>query len=166
MYNGPRRSPASGLIPFRKGKPVQDLQARLTRLCFDLAQLEYELKQAARQNDGQPVEICKEEVLNEAKSAVDRIRHLLWPYVAAAATRAAGLDEVLQKYRMERITTMLHELSDRVAEPRMAAMPEARSFFSNIQEIATTAVEKHLDRASRSPVPQPLPSTDPKTLLN
>lgn len=145
---------------------MQDLQARLTRLCFDLAQLEYELKQVARQNDGQPVEICNEEVLNEAKSAVDRIRHLLWPYVEAAAKRAAGLDEAIQKYRMERITTMLHELTDRVAEPRLAAMPEAQSFFSNIQEIATHAVEKHLERIERAPMTRPLPVTDPKTLLN
>ena len=145
---------------------MQDLQARLTRLCFDLAQLEYELKKVAQQNDGQPVEICNEQVLDEAKSAVDRIRHLLWPYVEAAAKRAAGLDEALQKYRMERITTMLQELTDRVSEPRLAAMPEARSFFSNIQEIATNAVEKHLDRVNRSPVTPPLPSTDPKTLLN
>ncbi len=145
---------------------MQDLQARLTRLVFDLAQIEYELKQVARQNDGPPVELCNEQVLNEAKSAVDRIRHLLWPYVEAAAKRALGLDQALQKYRMERITTMLHELTDRVAEPRMAALPEAQSFFSNIQEIATSAVEKHMERVSRSRIDRPLPPVDPKPLVN
>jgi hypothetical protein len=166
MYDGPKRSPASGLIPSVKGKPVQDLQARLTRLCLELAQLEYALKQAARQSDGRPIEICNEQVLNEAKSAVDRIRHLLWPYVEAAAKRAAGLDEALQRYRMERITSMLNELTDRVAEPGMAETPEVQSFFSSIQEIATTAVEKHLQRDERSAMVRPLSPTDPKTLLN
>ncbi len=145
---------------------MQDLQARLTRLVFDLAQIEYQLKQTARQNDGQPIELCNEQVLNEAKSAVDRIRHLLWPYVEAAAKRALGLDQALQKYRMERITSMLHELTDRVAEPGVAALPDAQSFFSNIQEIATSAVEKHLERVSRSPMSQPLPPIDPKALVN
>lgn len=146
---------------------MQDLQARLTRLVFDLAQIEHALKEVARQNDGQPSELCNEQVLNEAKSAVDRIRHLLWPYVEAAAKRALGLDQALQKYRMERITTMLHELTERVAEePRLAATPEAESFFSSIQEIATNAVEKHLERASRSPMSRPLPPIDPKTLVN
>ncbi len=144
---------------------MRDLQARLTRLVFELTQVEYELKQAARENGGQPIEICNEEVLNEAKSAVDRIRHLLWPYVEAAAKRAAGLDQVLQKYRMERITTMLQDLTDRVAEePRLAATPEAQSFFSSIQEIATNAVEKHLDRADSASRLQP--PVDPKALLN
>ena len=165
MYDGPRRSPASGPIPDRKGNPVKDLQARLTRLCLDLAQLEYQLKQLARQNDGEPAEICNEEVLNEAKSAVDRIRHLLWPYVEAAAKRATGLDQAIQRYRMERITTMLQELTDRVAEPKLEALPEAQSFFSSIQEIATTAVEKHLDRANREPEPRRFPLPDP-TLVN
>jgi hypothetical protein len=141
--------------------PVPDLQALLKRLCSDLSQIEHELKQVARQQAGRPAEIRDEQLLAEAKSAVDRIRHLLWPYVEAAAKRAAGIDETLQKYRMERVTAMLHDLTDRVAEPELAAIPEAQSFFSDIQKIATTAVEKHLERVASAPSDRRLPSSEP-----
>lgn len=139
---------------------MPDLQARLSRLCSDLTQLEHELKQLAQQQEGQAT-VCDQELLAETKGAVDRIRHLLWPHVQAAGD---GLDQALQKYRMERVTAMLHELSDRVGEPRLSAMPEAQSFFSNIQEIATTAVERHLERVTRTPVARP--SADEKTFVN
>jgi hypothetical protein len=86
--------------------------------------------------------------------------------VEAAANRANGIDHALQHYRMERVTAMLRELSERLTEPRLEALPEAQSFFSNIQEIATTAVEKHLDRTSRKPVAHPPSAIDSKTLVN
>lgn len=167
MYDGPRRPPVSGLIPSDKGKiPVEDLKARLSRLCSDIAQIEHELKQVAQQQDGQPVELCDEQLLAEVKSAVDRVRHLLWPYVEAAANRANGIDQALQHYRMERVTAMLQELSERLTEPRLEALPEAQSFFSNIQEIATNAVEKHLERSTRTPAARSPLSKDSKTFVN
>lgn len=167
MNDGPRRPPVSGLIPSDKGKiPVEDLKTRLSRLCSDIAQIEHELKEVAQQQGGQTVELCDEQLLAEVKSAVDRVRHLLWPYVEAAANRANGIDHALQHYRMERVTAMLRELSERLTEPRLEALPEAQSFFSNIQEIATTAVEKHLDRTSRKPVAHPPSAIDSKTLVN
>ncbi len=144
---------------------VPDLQALLQRLCFDLSQIEHELKQLAQQPGGEPAAVSDQQLLTEAHGSVDRIRHLLWPYVEAAAKRAAGIDEALQKYRMEKVTAMLHELSDRVAEPQLAEIPEAKSFFSDIQKIATTAVEKHLERASAAPS-RPLPAPEPETVLN
>ena len=145
---------------------MKDLQARLRRLCADIALLEEDLKTAAQGDGTQPLALCDEQVLSQAKGAVDRLRHLLWPYVEAAAKRAAGVDEVLQRYRMERVTTMLQELTDRVAEPRLAAMPGAQSFFSSIQQIATTAVEKHLERLTRQPLTRPSPSPQPKTFVH
>jgi len=140
---------------------VQDLQARLSRFCVGLAEIENELKQIARENGGQPIQICEEALLGDVKSAVDRVRHLLWPYAEAAARRTGGLDEALQKYRMQRVTTMLHDLTERVAEPRLAAMPEAQTFFSSIQEIATLAVEKHLERITQLPAKKAMPEPAP-----
>jgi len=133
---------------------VPDLPALLQRLCSSLSQIEHELKQLARQQGGRPVEVSDRRLLAEAHGAVDRVRHLLWPYVEATAQRATGIDQALQKYRMERVTAMLHDLSDRVGEPQLAAVPEAQSFFSDIQKIATTAVEKHLERTARTPSPE------------
>lgn len=145
---------------------MEDLQARLMRLCSDIAELEQELNKHV-DPDGEPTpEICEEQALSEAKSAVDRIRHLLWPYAQAAAKHSSGLDEALQRYRMERVTTLLHDLTDRVAEPRLAALPEAHSFFASIQEIATTAVEKHLERVTRQPMSRPLHPAKRKSFLN
>ncbi len=169
MYDGPRRSlvPGPNPKPQRKDDPVPDLQARLTRLCAELSQIEHELKKVAQQQTGQPVEICDEQLLTEAKSAVDRLRHLLWPYVEAAAKRTTGVDEALQKYRMEKVTAMLRELSERVAEDKLADLPEAQSFFTDIQKIATTAVEKHLERGGAgAPLDRQQPLGEPKTVLN
>ena len=140
---------------------MPDLQARLSRLSVELADIEQELNRIARENGGQPIQICDEALLGDIKSAVDRVRHLLWPYAEAAARRAGGVDEVLQRYRMERVTTMLNDLTQRVAEPRLAAIPEAQSFFSSIQEIATLAVEKHLERITQAPAKKAVPEPSP-----
>ena len=130
---------------------MHDIEARLSRLSVDLVELEKQLKQIARDNGGQPIQICEEAQLRDLHSAVDRVRHLLWPYVEAAARRTRGLDEAIQMYRMQRVTTMLHDLTERDAEPGLAALPEVQSFFSSIQQIATTAVERHMERAAPEP---------------
>lgn len=137
------------------------LKARLSSLSVELAELEKQLKQIARDNGGRPIPICEEALLNDLHSAVDRVRHLLWPYVEAAARRTRGLDEALQTYRMERVTAMLHDLSERHAEPGLAAMPEVQSFFSSIQRIATTAVERHMERDVPVPAKKARPEPPP-----
>ena len=140
---------------------MHDIQARLSRVSTELVELEKLLKQIARDNGGQSVPICDQESLNDLHGAVDRVRHLLWPYVEAAARRARGLDEALQTYRMQRVTAMLNDLSERVAEPRMAAVAGAEPFFSNIQQIATTAVERHMERVSGVPAKRSVEEPEP-----
>ena len=134
---------------------MKDLTAKLSRLSAELVELERELRAVAPRKHTPPEQICNHELLAEVKNAVDSIRHLLWPHVEASARRSKGLDEALQRYRMQRVTDMLHDLKDRVAEPAVAAMPEAKSFFASIQEIATTAVEKHLNRPAIVPKKRP-----------
>ena len=147
---------------------MNDLTARLSHLSAELAELEEELRHLASAKNIEPAKICDETTLTEVKNAVDRIRHLLWPYVQASVQRSS-IDDELQRYRMQRVTQMLHDLRDRVAEPEVAAMPEAKSFFSSIQEIATTAVERHLKRSVGSAKIRPtaeLTIADLKRLIN
>jgi len=140
------------------------MQARLSRLSVELVELEKQLKQIARDNGGQSIQICEEALLRDLHSTVDRIRHLLWPHVEAAARRTSDLDAALQKYRMQRVTTMLNDLTERAAEPRLAAMPEVQSFFSSIQQIATTAVERHMERVARVPAKRAVAEPAPLAL--
>ena len=135
---------------------MKDLTAKLSRLSADLAELEQELRRLAPAKGNKPTKkFCDEAVLAEIKNAVDSVRHLLWPHVEEFARQNEGVDTAIQRYRMQRVTEMLHDLKDRVAEPAVAAMPEAKSFFASIQEIATTAVERHLERAAVVPKKRP-----------
>lgn len=148
---------------------MKDLEARLTSLARELHELEQELGVRARENRGE-LDALDEQVLGEFKSAVDRIRHMVWPYVEAAAARSNDLDGAIQRYRMERVTDMLENLRSRVDTPDLHDAPEVQSFFSNIQQIATSAVEKHLERAGKGGPKRPVASVPeyslPKRLVN
>ena len=129
---------------------MKDLTAKLSRLSDELCELEQELRRRT------PAErLCDRSTLEQLKAAVDNIRHLLWPYVTSSANESQGIDEAMHRYRMQRVTSMLNDLKDHVAEPQVSGTPEARSFFSSIQEIATTAVEKHLNRPAVAPKKRP-----------
>lgn len=148
---------------------MNDITAKLSRLSAELAEVEEDLRRIAPDKGSEPSRLCDEALLAEIKHAVDSIRHLLWPYVETSAQKSKGIDEALQRYRMQRVTEMLHDLKDRVAEPAVARMPEAKSFFASIQEIATTAVERHLDRKPVVPKKRPtseLMVADLKRLIN
>jgi DNA repair exonuclease SbcCD ATPase subunit len=119
-----------------------------------LRALEKELESASRTSSG-GFDAISEESLKEFKDSIDRIRHIVWPYVEAAAAQNNDLDTTLQRYRMERVTDMLENLKDRVATPDLQEVPEVRSFFTNIQQIATKAVEKHLERATKAGAKRP-----------
>ncbi len=127
---------------------MKDLTAKLSRLSAELCDLEQELRRRTPFG-GDP--LCDPAVLDQLKAAVDNVRHLLWPYIQNSVKESEGIDEALQRYRMQRVTTMLNDLKERVAEPELSEMPEAKSFFASIQDIATTAVEKHLTRPPVAP---------------
>jgi len=119
-------------------------------LAHELRAIEKELGDTARKPGSQAGELLDGELLAEVRAAIDRIRNILWPFVEAAARRTDDVDHTLQRYRMQRVTDMLEGLKERVGEAKLAAAPEAPSFFANIQEIATTAVERHLEHSAPS----------------
>ncbi len=129
---------------------MQELQEHLSRLCTDLIEIENELELVARSETHEP--ICEQELLAQVRAAVDRVRHLLWPH-AEARNHGGGVDEALQRYRMQRVRTMLEDLTARLAEHELADVPEAQTFFTSIQEIATMAVERHLQQAEQGEQP-------------
>ncbi len=147
---------------------MKDLKARLTSLARALHEMEQELGSRARDNRRE-LDTLDEQVLRDFKSAIDRVRHMVWPYVEAAADHG-DLDGAIQRYRMERVTDMLENLRTRVETPDLDDAPEVQSFFSNIQQIATSAVEKHLERVGKDAPKRPVASvpeyTLPKRLVN
>jgi DNA repair exonuclease SbcCD ATPase subunit len=128
---------------------LKDLKTRLSSLSGELRAMQTELERAALQK-GAEFDSLDEDLLKEFKDSIDRLRHVIWPYVEAVAARTDDVDTTLQRYRMERVTDMLENLKNRVETPDLGEVPEVRSFFSNIQQIATSAVEKHLERIAQA----------------
>ena len=146
---------------------MKDIQARLKTLATQLRDLEQELGLRAKDNHGE-LDDLDEAALRDFKDAIDGVRHMIWPYVEAAAARTNDVDSTLQRYRMQRVTDMLQNLKSRVETPDLEDAPEVRSFFSNIQQIATAAVEKHLERLTQPSSKRPTLDAFvlPKRLVN
>lgn len=142
---------------------MNDLSTRLRLLAESLRRIEKELEVIARQDAADcgatlPEALLDLELLTQVKTTLDNVRHLLWPYVEVASQRSQhGLDETLQRYRMERVTQMLEDLKARATHPAMAPMPEVHTFLQGLQAITDSAVKRHLKvgpESASAPEPQ------------
>lgn len=126
-------------------RPVGDVTTRIRRVTDDLRVLQTELDLAAHQVQAQRDKVLDElvdgDLLNDLKSAVDNVRHFLWAYIEATTQNPADLKSAIQGYRMQRVTEMLRVLRDDA--PDMTSIPEAHSFFEEINSIAHATVERY-----------------------
>lgn len=92
--------------------------------------------------DGETIEA---ELLAEFKTALDRTRHSVWALLEGLAGYSGyTVEEVLQNYRMQRASELLHALRGQV---QSAAVPEsaaARTFMEEVQIVAELALRRHM----------------------
>jgi uncharacterized protein (DUF433 family) len=92
--------------------------------------------------DGETIEA---ELLAEFKTALDQTRHSVWALLEGLAGYSGyTVEEVLQNYRMQRASELLHALRGQV---QSAAVPEsaaARTFMEEVQIVAELALRRHM----------------------
>jgi hypothetical protein len=92
------------------------------------------------------------ELIVDLKSSVDNMRIFLWNYLESCAPHPNGTatDYAIQAYRMRRATEMLEMLNRATLK---ASVPEVRSFFERIENIAHVAMEKYENSQAATPKP-------------
>lgn len=90
------------------------------------------------------------DAVQSLKSAVDHMRHFLWAYLetAAAGENSQQFERTLQNVRMERTAELLRALKDQVRGGNASQLPAARSFFEEVQDIASRIVDRAQDGRS------------------
>lgn len=130
---------------------MSELSIRIRRVTEDLKAIQRELSDAAG-GPAQHREEVMEEMLNaemvqEFKSAVDQMRHLLWAYIETQSqTRPEVRGNAIRDLRMQRVTEMLRVLQPTVAESREDDTPATLSFLEVVQSIANSAMDDHEKR--------------------
>jgi hypothetical protein len=128
---------------------MSELTTRIRRITEDLHAVQAQLNSAARQDasaterDAVMEEMINVELINEFKNSVDQMRHLLWSYIEASASKGRlNVSDTLQNVRMQRVTEMLRILQPTV-DGTQGNSPEAKSFFEVINTIANSAIDLH-----------------------
>ncbi|HYX67540.1 MAG TPA: hypothetical protein VE825_00285 [Terriglobales bacterium] len=140
---------------------VDDITRRIQRVTDDLRAIQEELggAAAAEAAQGEPArlldELLEKDLINHFKLAVDHMRQFLWSYIDAVCKKEGrNVDYTLQAFRMQRVTEMLRIMRERVELPRIMKLPEAHSFFEEIQATADSAIDRHLPgHAGKGPEP-------------
>ena len=92
--------------------------------------------------DGETIEA---ELLEEFKTALDQTSHSVSALLEGLAGHSGyTVEEVLQNYRMQRASELLHALRGQV---QSAAVPEsaaARTFMEEVQIVAELALRRHM----------------------
>ncbi len=136
---------------------MSELSTLIRRVTEDLHHIQSTLVEAARPDSAGEFreqvmqELVDVNIVDELKSAVDHMRHLLWSYIEASSDPDTNVSQSLQKIRMQRVTEMLRVLQPSVEERSVAQTQVAESFFQLIHEIANSAVERHGDHRSANP---------------
>jgi hypothetical protein len=127
---------------------MSELTTRIRRITEDLQAVQQQLSSAARpdapssERDAVMQEMINVEMINEFKTSVDHMRHLLWSYIEASSSKGSlTVSDTLQSVRMQRVTEMLKILQPTVDGAKTS--PEARSFFEVINTIANSAMDLH-----------------------
>src|SRR4051794_24002645 len=129
---------------------MSDLTTRIRRITEDLKAVQQQPSSAARpdapasERDGVMQQMIDVEMINEFKTSVDHMRHLLWSYIEASASKGSlTVSDTLQTVRMQRVTEMLKILQPTVDGAKGSSSPEAKSFFDVINTIANSAMDLH-----------------------
>lgn len=120
----------------RLAEELRDLADQLRFLESALTSSRTRLRGGQCVLDGEPVET---ELLSEFKSALDHARHSVWALLEALAGYSGHtVDEVLQNYRMQRASELLHVLRSEIESPRIPDSASARSFFDEVRSSPTS----------------------------
>ena len=137
---------------------MPDLPTLMVRATGDLRFIQVLLEDAAR-TDSDPAQrkqileqLAGSSCLEELKTAVDNMRHLLWSYVEAQSGHKSDVAQALQTVRIKRVTEMLRTLQPDVVQARIAPSAEAETFLDMVTQIARSTVDRHADeRGKRAP---------------
>jgi hypothetical protein len=149
---GQGRGKSSSLVTPLCDNPAvreDDITRRIQRVTEDLRVIQEELGAAAVEEPAGEADhlldqLLEHDLINDFKSAVDRMRQFLWAYIDAVCKKEGrNVDYTLQAFRMQRVTEMLRILRERVELPQIMQLPEAHSFFEEIQATADTVVGRH-----------------------
>jgi len=131
---------------------MSELRTRIRRITEDLHAVQEQLSSAARtdapsaERDAVMQEMLNLDMINEFKTSVDHMRHLLWSYIEASSSKGRlNVSDALQSVRMQRVTEMLRILQPTVDRAKDKSTPESRSFFEVINTIANSAMDSHQD---------------------
>src|SRR3954470_9581540 len=110
---------------------MSELTSRIRRITEDLQAVQQQLSSAARpdapsfERDAVMQEMINVELINEFKTSVDHMRHLLWSYIEASSSKGSlTVSDTLQTVRMQRVTEMLKILQPTVDGAKGSASPE------------------------------------------
>ncbi len=137
------------VTPLCDNARVDDITRRIQRVTEDLRVIQEKLGAAAVLEPGGEAtrlldQLLEKDLINDFKSAVDHMRHFLWTYIDAVCRKEGrNVDYTLQAFRMQRVTEMLRILRERVELPQIMKLPEAHSFFEEIEATADTVVGRH-----------------------
>jgi hypothetical protein len=133
---------------------MSELSERILRVTADLRLIQEQLSRAAQPGAPHSVreaimqEMLQGQMISEFKGSVDHMRHLLWSYIEASAPNShQQVTETLQAVRMQRVTEMLKVLQPTIDEVNMMRTPEAKSFLDLINQIASSAMDRHTQSA-------------------
>src|SRR5437899_333946 len=100
---------------------MSELTTRIRRVTEDLQAIQEQLSSAARhdasseERESVMEEMLNLELINEFKTSVDHMRHLLWSYIEASSSQGRlTVSHTLQNVRMQRVTEMLRILQPSV----------------------------------------------------
>jgi hypothetical protein len=84
-------------------------------------------------------------LLSEFKSALDHTRHSVWALIEALADYSGHtVDEVLQNFRMQRASELLHVLHSQIEITENNGLAAARTFLDEVQIVTDLAYRRHL----------------------
>jgi len=130
-----------------------DFTATIERVTADLKSIQERLISissahgTSAERDAVLESMLQENLLNDFKTAVDHMRHLLWSYVEANTLKRGGdMQATMQQLRIQRVTEMLRVLAPSVEEAKVQHKQETQSFFEIIQEIAETTMDRTMKK--------------------
>ena len=127
---------------------MNDIVSLICRMTADLRTLQDAMQEA---KDQQPYGVHEElleqiictQLAEEFKSALDQMRHFLWCYIEDFATRHrnGGLDAGMASNRLQLVSEMLRNLSQRAA-PVSSTPPETMSFFERVDSMVSERLQR------------------------
>lgn len=126
---------------------MKSMRDRVRRITLELNTLREELINAEHASAEELIsDILTPEVMQDFKSSVDAVRHLLWMYIEAAARarNSNDIDIAIQTLRLQRAVEMLKSL-------RGSSIPGATGGHASFVEHISRLVDNYTQSAKKNP---------------